>query len=135
LAAESEEVGDGSAASGEIEGEAAGVEAVSGVAVGVGSGVAVGLASGVAVDVLCGVAWGSGVGDWVGVVRGDIVAIGVELTAGDGELAGWPPVGPAGCWSHPATKRLAKATVTTRDLIMPENTDARARGIFKARYE
>ena len=89
MAAEGEEVGDGSAASGVIEGEAAGVEAVSGVAVGVGSGVAVG--------VLCGAAWGSGVSDWVGVARGDIVAIGVELVVGDDELAGWPPVGAAGC--------------------------------------
>ena len=74
-----------------------------------------------------------------GVVRGETLAVGledgVEVAAGDGEFAGCPPEGAAGCCSHPATKRVAKATATAKNLIIPVNTDARVRGIFKARYK
>ena len=66
-------------------------------------------------------------------VRGDAVSAGVGVVgAGDGELAGCPPEGVAGCCSHPATRRLAKATATRR-LFIPKSTDARAGGIFKVR--
>jgi hypothetical protein len=71
------------------------------------------------------------------VVRGDAVSAGVEVNVaagvGDGELAGCPPGGVAGCCSHPATRRLAKATAITRRLFIPKSTDARAGWIFKVR--
>jgi hypothetical protein len=114
-----------------------GVGVASGIALGVvsrvGAGVGVGVASGVALGVVSGVAAGVG----VGVARGDAFSAGVDVDVaagvGDGELAGCPPGGVAGCCSHPATRRLARATATTRQLFIPKITDARASRIFKVR--
>jgi hypothetical protein len=155
--ADGEELGEGATASGVAPGEgveAAGVAVDSGLVVGVISGVAVctgaaaGVVSGVAVGagvvddsgvavasgvtigvgdaVLSGVAWGPGVADDAGVA-------GAVLGAGVGELEGWPPAGAVGCCSQPARRRLVKARATTKHLIMPRDTDARGRGIFKPR--
>jgi hypothetical protein len=118
-AADGEEEGDGATTSGVVAGEAG----AGGVAVGVVCGVAVVVAS------ACGVGVGVGVVGGEGVVAG--VAAGGAVGAGDGELAGCPPDGAAGCCSHPTTRTLAKATATTRRLFMPNNTDARTRRIFK----
>ncbi len=127
-AAKGDEVGEGPTPSGAVRGEGVGVAGVvSGVADGTVSGVAVTVASGVVVTVASGVAVGvasgvAGVGVETGVVSGDDVVAGVEaggvFGAGDGEFAGCPPEGAAGCCSHPARKRLAKAKATTKHLII-----------------
>ena len=118
--ADGEELGDGATAFGvaagegvEVAGVVAGVAVDSGLAAGVAAGTGVAVGSGVPVEVAAGVA--------------------DALGAGVGELEGCPLDGVAGCCSHPARRRLEKARATTKHLIMPTCTDARGRGIFKAR--
>ena len=129
-----EEVGEGAALSGVVDGEGAGAGGVSEADVGVawGSGVGAGVIKGDAVGT--GVAakegWGSGVE--VGAVRGDAVASGDAVGAEEGVLAGWAGDA-AGCCSHAPPAKLITAMRTMRYLFMPRNTDASRRGIFKRR--
>jgi hypothetical protein len=133
--AEGEELGEGATPSGVAAGEGVGVAGVvSGVTVelGLAAGVVFGAAgvavatgdpAGVTDALFSGVACVAGVG----------VVPAAVLGAGVGELEGCPPDGVGGCCSHPASRKLKKARATTKHLIMPACTDARGRGIFKAR--
>jgi hypothetical protein len=138
-----EELGEGAAVSGVVEGEGAGAGGVSVADVGVvcGSGVVAGVISGdaVAAGVAASEGWGSG--DELGVIRGDVVAAGDAVASGvvvgaggGGVLAGWA-AGAAGCCSHATTTKLTMAMGTMRYLFMPIKTDASPRRIFKRRWK
>ena len=100
LAAEGEEVGEGTVVSGEDLGPAG---VISGVAIGVGAGVPAGVSD------------AAGAGVTVGEVT---------FGGGVGELADGPPAGSAGFCPHPMIRKLATAMGTIKRVFMPLDTDA-----------